>query len=180
MTHVTCKLSADCQAPGSAPEPYSRQSSMASFIFLPLVLAFHSWHAYRRRARVVFLADEGRPANRPHTDNTAACWFVINRTADSQPCQRPTWTISFLSAACVGRLAPTALIPTRNNDVEQLREQICKRKSPRESAVALLPSRGDWLHRFPGRFTDTSEHIRFLLFSFSAFHFFSCWFRALD
>jgi len=120
-------------------KPYSRQSSTASFMFLPLVLAFHSWHAYRRRARVVFLADQGRPANRPHTDNTAACWFVINRTADSQPCQRPTWTISFVSAACAGRLAPTALIPTRNNAVEQLREQICKWKSPRESAVALLP-----------------------------------------
>ena len=27
----------------------------------------------------------------------------------------------------------------------------------------------DWLHRFPGLFTNTSEHIRFLLFSFSGF-----------
>ena len=32
----------------------------------------------------------------------------------------------------------------------------------------LLP---DWLHRFPGLFTATLEHIRFLLFSFSVFHF---------
>jgi len=31
----------------------------------------------------------------------------------------------------------------------------------------------DWLHGFPGLFTDTSEHIRFLLFSsFSTFYFF--------
>jgi len=29
MTHVTCRLTAyDCQEPGSAPEPYARQSSM--------------------------------------------------------------------------------------------------------------------------------------------------------
>jgi len=38
----------------------------------------------------------------------------------------------------------------------------------------------DWLHRFPGLFTDTSEHIRFLLFSFSVSPLFSCWFRAVD
>ena len=29
-------------------------------------------------------------------------------------------------------------------------------------------------------FTDTSEYIRFLLFIFSLFYFFSCWFRAVD
>jgi len=34
-----------------------------------------------------------------------------------------------------------------------------------------LPFLRDWLHGFPGLFTDTSEHIRFLLFSFSLFHF---------
>jgi len=34
-----------------------------------------------------------------------------------------------------------------------------------------LPSRlQDWLHRFPGLFTDISEHIRFLLFSSSLSH----------
>ena len=33
----------------------------------------------------------------------------------------------------------------------------------------LLP---DWLNGFPGLFTDTSDHIRFLLFSFFCFHFF--------
>ena len=38
----------------------------------------------------------------------------------------------------------------------------------------------NWLHAFPGLFTDTSEHIRFLLFSFSVFHFFNFWFRAVD
>jgi len=37
----------------------------------------------------------------------------------------------------------------------------------------------DRLHVFPGLFTDTSEHIRFTLFSF-LFSTFSCWFRALD
>ena len=37
----------------------------------------------------------------------------------------------------------------------------------------------DWLHGFPGLFTDTSEHIRFLL-SFSVFPLFSCWFREVD
>jgi len=31
--------------------------------------------------------------------------------------------------------------------------------------------RQDWLRGFPGLFTDTSEHIRFLLFSFSVIHF---------
>ena len=31
----------------------------------------------------------------------------------------------------------------------------------------------DWLHGFPGLFTDTSEHIHFLVFSFSLFHFFN-------
>jgi len=36
----------------------------------------------------------------------------------------------------------------------------------------------DWLHRFLGLFTDTSEHICFLLFSFSVFPLFSCWFNA--
>ena len=36
------------------------------------------------------------------------------------------------------------------------------------------------LHGFPGLFTDTSEHIRFLLFSFSVFPLISCWFRAVD
>jgi len=35
-----------------------------------------------------------------------------------------------------------------------------------------------WIPR--GLFTDTSEHIRFLLFSFSVFPLFSCWFRAAD
>ena len=34
-----------------------------------------------------------------------------------------------------------------------------------------------WLHGFPRLFTDTSEHIRFLLFSFSVFPLFNCWFR---
>jgi len=29
----------------------------------------------------------------------------------------------------------------------------------------------DWLRGFPGLFTDTSEHIRFLVFTFSVFHF---------
>ena len=34
MTHVTCRLT-DCQEPGSAPEPYARQSSMGyTFTFL--------------------------------------------------------------------------------------------------------------------------------------------------
>jgi len=37
----------------------------------------------------------------------------------------------------------------------------------------------DWLHGFSRQFTDTSEHIRFLLFSFSVFTF-SCWLRAVD
>ena len=37
----------------------------------------------------------------------------------------------------------------------------------------------DLLHRLPGLFTYTSEHIRFLLFSFSVF-LFSFWFRAVD
>jgi len=38
----------------------------------------------------------------------------------------------------------------------------------------------DWLHGFPRLFTVTSEHIRFLLFSFSVFTLFGCWFRAVD
>ena len=38
----------------------------------------------------------------------------------------------------------------------------------------------DWLHGFPKLLTDTSEHIRFLLFSSSFFPLFSCWFRAVD
>jgi len=38
----------------------------------------------------------------------------------------------------------------------------------------------DWLHAFPGLFTDTSEHNRFLLFSFSVSPLFCCWFRAVD
>jgi len=29
----------------------------------------------------------------------------------------------------------------------------------------------DWLRGFPGLFTDTYEHIRFLVFTFSVFHF---------
>jgi len=41
----------------------------------------------------------------------------------------------------------------------------------------LLP---DWLHGFPGLFTDISEHICVLRFSFSVFPLFSCWFRAVD
>jgi len=36
----------------------------------------------------------------------------------------------------------------------------------------------DWLYRFPGLFTDTSEHIRFLLVSFSVFHFLVVGFRS--
>ena len=38
----------------------------------------------------------------------------------------------------------------------------------------------DWLHRFPGLFTDTSEHVRFLLFSFFCFPFCSFWFHVAD
>jgi len=38
----------------------------------------------------------------------------------------------------------------------------------------------DSLHGFAGLFTDTSEHIRFLLFSFSVFPLSSCRFRAVD
>ena len=39
----------------------------------------------------------------------------------------------------------------------------------------------DWLHGFPGLFTDTSEHSRFfLLFSFFCFPLFSFWFRVVD
>jgi len=33
---------------------------------------------------------------------------------------------------------------------------------------------------FPALFTDTSQHIRFLLFSFPLFPLFSCRFRAVD
>jgi len=36
------------------------------------------------------------------------------------------------------------------------------------------------LYGFPRLFTVTSEHIRLLLFSFSVFTLFSCWFRAVD
>jgi len=35
------------------------------------------------------------------------------------------------------------------------------------------------IHEFPALFTDTSQHIRFLLSSFSLFHFL-VWFRAAD
>ena len=35
------------------------------------------------------------------------------------------------------------------------------------------------IHGFPGLFTDTSEHIRFLTFSFS-FPLLLVWFRAVD
>jgi len=35
----------------------------------------------------------------------------------------------------------------------------------------------EWLHGFPGLFTDTSEHSFLLWFFFSTF---SCWFRAID
>ena len=38
----------------------------------------------------------------------------------------------------------------------------------------------EWLEGFAGLFTDTSEHIRFLLLSFSVFPLFSCWFHAID
>ena len=38
----------------------------------------------------------------------------------------------------------------------------------------------DRLHGFPELFADTFEHICFLLFNFSFFHLFSCWFRAAD
>jgi len=39
----------------------------------------------------------------------------------------------------------------------------------------------DWLHRFSGLFTDTSEHIRFFyFFSSSVFTLFTCRFRAVD
>jgi len=42
-------------------------------------------------------------------------------------------------------------------------------------------SSSDWLHRFPGLFTDTSKHIRLFYFLvFFCFHLFSCWFRAVD
>ena len=34
--------------------------------------------------------------------------------------------------------------------------------------------------RISGLFTDTSEHMRFLLFSFSIFHCFTFWFRVVD
>jgi len=37
----------------------------------------------------------------------------------------------------------------------------------------------DWLHGFSGLFTYTSEHIRFLLFSFFCFPHFICWFCAV-
>ena len=43
-----------------------------------------------------------------------------------------------------------------------------------------LPFLQDRLHGFPALFTDTSEHTRFLLFSFSVFLLFSCWFREID
>jgi len=38
----------------------------------------------------------------------------------------------------------------------------------------------DWLHGFPWLFTDISEFIRFLLFTFSFLSHLSCWFRAVD
>ena len=38
----------------------------------------------------------------------------------------------------------------------------------------------DWLHGLPRLFTDTSEHMRFLIFSFSVFPLFRCWFRAFS
>jgi len=38
----------------------------------------------------------------------------------------------------------------------------------------------DWLHRFPGLFTDTSQHICYLLFSFFCFTLFSFWFHVVD
>ena len=34
----------------------------------------------------------------------------------------------------------------------------------------------DWLHGFPGLFTDTSEHVHFVLFTLSIFPLFGCWF----
>jgi len=46
------------------------------------------------------------------------------------------------------------------------------------SAHATLQTH-DWLHGFPRLSTDTSEHIRFLVFSFSLFHFLA-WLRAVD
>ena len=38
----------------------------------------------------------------------------------------------------------------------------------------------DWFPGFPGLFTDTCEHIRFLVFSFFCFSLLSCRFRAVD
>ena len=45
---------------------------------------------------------------------------------------------------------------------------------PSFSSSGLTP----WIHR--GLFTDTSEHIRFLVLSFFCFPRFSCWLRAVD
>jgi len=42
----------------------------------------------------------------------------------------------------------------------------------------LLPQ--DWLHRFSGLFTDTSEHICFYFLVFLFFALFTFWFCAVD
>jgi len=59
-------LQADCQEPGSAPEPYARQSSMG-YLYLSVVTA-----PPPAGLPIVFWADGRRAANRPSADGLLA------------------------------------------------------------------------------------------------------------
>jgi len=100
----------------------------------------------------------------------ASCIQLESLSLSVMSCKRWVFFASLISARMWSLLSSSALLwyfITPHSFIPGLNLSFSANPSHRSLSFLLQ----DWLRAFPGLFTDTSEHIRFFLISFSVFHF---------